>query len=295
MKKAATVIIVVFLLAEVFALTKYWPGKKEDPVFRDKIVRAEAPQQCSVLGEEKNASTQNPEDYKKLKKEIVSSFDGKIPKEWGVKLAGVKTELDTDKKNVALTFDADPGNYDSKLIDYLKSEKVPATLFVAGKWIDDHSDVFQMLSEDPLFEIENHGSNHKPCSVNGRSAYGIKGTVSVSDLFYEIEQNSRKIEILTGKKPKYYRPATAFLDDMCVKIAEKLGYKIVNYNVVGDAGATFSADKIKEKLLGAKAGSIVIMHMNHPEKQTAQGVMAAVPEMRKMGFEFVKLSDYGLK
>lgn len=292
MKKESIIIIILVLFADVFVVSQYWHGKKTDHSFGDTAVQAQAFLKCP---EEQSICTQKSEDYRKLKDGIIKEFSGKIPKEWGVKVSGVKTQLITDKKIIALTFDADPGSYDSRLIDYLKSEKVPATLFVTGKWIDDHSGIFQELSEDPLFEIENHGSNHKPCSANGKFAYGIKGTESVSDIIYEIEQNSRKIETITGKKPKFYRSATAFLDDVCAEIAEKLGYEIVNYNVVGDAGATFSAVKIKERLLGSKNGSIIIMHMNHPEKQTAQGVMAAIPEMKKLGFEFVKLSDYNLK
>jgi hypothetical protein len=37
------------------------------------------------------------------------------------------------------------------------------------------------------------------------------------------------------------------------------------------------------------------MHMNHPEGQTAAGAFAALPELKRRGFRFVKLSDYELK
>jgi peptidoglycan/xylan/chitin deacetylase (PgdA/CDA1 family) len=37
------------------------------------------------------------------------------------------------------------------------------------------------------------------------------------------------------------------------------------------------------------------MHMNHPEGETAQGVIEAIPEMKKRGFRFVKLSEIGLR
>jgi hypothetical protein len=35
--------------------------------------------------------------------------------------------------------------------------------------------------------------------------------------------------------------------------------------------------------------------MNHPEGQTAEGVMGAIPELGKRGFRFVKVSDFGQK
>src|SRR4030042_5268251 len=111
---------------------------------------------------------------------IISRFNGKVPRKWGERVRGVRTKLNTDQKLIALTFDACGGprsnGYDAKLIEYLKSEKIPATLFISGKWIDANPEIFAELAKEPFFEIENHGLNHRPCSVNGRSAYGIAGT-----------------------------------------------------------------------------------------------------------------------
>jgi peptidoglycan/xylan/chitin deacetylase (PgdA/CDA1 family) len=114
----------------------------------------------------------------------------------------VKTRLRTNQKVIALTFDACRGprssGYDAKLINYLKREKIPAALFISGRWIDANREIFEELAKNPLFEIENHGLNHKPCSVNGRSVYGIEGTKSVDEIFDEIEQNTIKIKTLIG-------------------------------------------------------------------------------------------------
>jgi peptidoglycan/xylan/chitin deacetylase (PgdA/CDA1 family) len=230
---------------------------------------------------------------------IVSTFSGKSPKEWGEVVKGVKTRLGTNQTVIALTFDACGGprgsGYDAKLINYLKSEKIPATLFISGRWIDANPEIFKELAKEPLFEIENHGLNHKPCSVNGRSAYGIAGTKGVDKIFDEIEQNATKIETLTSRKPKYYRPGTAHSDEICVEIANTLGYEVVNFSVRGDAGATYTKIRVKEALLNARPSSIILMHMNHPEGETAEGVIEVIPELTKRGFGFVKLSDCNLK
>jgi peptidoglycan/xylan/chitin deacetylase (PgdA/CDA1 family) len=233
------------------------------------------------------------------KEKIVSAFAGKVPKEWGQTVKGVKTKLNTDQKVIALTFDACGGikgsGYDAKLIDYLENEKIPASLFISGRWIDANRNIFQKLANNPLFDIENHGLNHKPCSVNGRSVYGIEGTRSVSELIDEIEQNGIEIHNLTGRKPRFYRPGTTFCDEVGVEVAHALGYEVVNFNVLGDAGATYSKEEVKEALWNAPPSSIVLMHMNHPEGETAQGVIEALPELRRRGFKFVKLSEYGLR
>ncbi len=235
----------------------------------------------------------------RTKEQILSRFSGRVPRQWGEVVKGVKTRLDTDQKVLALTFDACGGpkgsTLDETLIQYLENEKIPATLFFSGKWMDANPGILQARSRNPLFEIENHGLNHKPCSAIGRSAYGIKGTKNVREILDEIELNALRIETMTGSKPRYFRPGTAYSDEVGVEIASVLGYEVVNFSVRGDAGATYSKKQVKDALLRAAPGSIILMHMNHPEGRTAEGVMEAVPELRRHGFRFVKLSEFGLR
>ncbi len=87
----------------------------------------------------------------------------------------------TDQKVVALTFDADmtlrmsnelktgkiASWYNQRVVATLREEQVPATLFLAGLWIERYPVVTQDLSADPLFEIGNHSYSHpgfrSPC------------------------------------------------------------------------------------------------------------------------------------
>jgi peptidoglycan/xylan/chitin deacetylase (PgdA/CDA1 family) len=233
------------------------------------------------------------------KQRIIAAYKNQTPRDWGETVAGVRTHIDTSDKVIALTFDACGGpkgsKVDTALIEYLRKEKIPATLFVSGSWINANPAVFKTLAADPLFEIGNHGLAHKPCSVNGKRAYGIKGTASVGELVDEIEKNGKKIEAATGRKPAYYRPGTSYCDEVAVKVAGELGYQVVNFNVLGDAGATWPTEKVREALLRAEPGAIVIMHMNQPRSHTAEGLKEAVPPLREKGFRFVKLSEYPLK
>ncbi len=237
--------------------------------------------------------------YDVLKKEMAAEFSGKAPAEWGETVKGVRTRLATGKRVIALTLDACGSprgkGFDAKLIGFLEKEKIPATLFINSRWIDANRELFLKLAANPLFEIGNHGLLHKPASVTGRSVYGIGGTRDVAELVDEIELNARKIEELTGKKPRYYRSGTAYYDEVAVAVANRLGNQVIGFDVLGDAGATDTPEQVKAALEKAAPGAIVIMHMNHPESGTAAGVMAAVPELRKRGFRFVKLSDYKLR
>lgn len=238
-----------------------------------------------------------PNDYSELRKKIVCKFSNKAASEWGEAMKGVKTRIDTKKKILALTFDACGSRGDScdwQLIDFLAGKQIPATLFISGRWIDSHPKDFQKLCKYANFEIENHGLNHKPCSIDGKSAYGIKGTKNIGEIIDEIEKNALKIKSLTGTKPRFYRSGTAYYDEVGVEIAGELGYEIAGFGVLGDAGATYTKGQVKNALLGAPASSIVIFHMNHPESWIAEGVIEAIPELKKKGFKFTKLSQYGL-
>ncbi len=234
-----------------------------------------------------------------LKAKMEAAYAGKTPKEWGERVTGVKTRLKTKDRVIALTFDACGSpkgkGVDMDLIRFLEQEKIPATLFINARWIDANPELFHQLAENPLFTIGNHGFHHRPASVNGRSIYGIDGTKNIAELVDEIELNSRKIQQLTGKRPCYYRSGTAYYDEIAVKIAERLGQQVIGFSVLGDAGATFSKEQVTAALLTSVPGSIVILHMNHPESGTGQGVMAAVPLLKKKGFRFVSLSEYHLQ
>ena len=234
--------------------------------------------------------------YAALKERLAATYGHMTPRQWGERVTGVRTRLATTERVIALTFDACGSGkgmgLDARLIAFLEKEQVPATLFINGRWIGPNRAAFDRLAANPLFEIANHGLRHRPASVNGRSAYGIAGTKTVAELVDEIESNARDIAALTGRKPRFYRSGTAYYDEVAVRVAAELGEDVAGFSVLGDAGATYSRDQVRRALLSAVSGDIVILHMNHPESGTAAGVMDAVPELKRRGFRFVRLSDY---
>jgi peptidoglycan/xylan/chitin deacetylase (PgdA/CDA1 family) len=238
--------------------------------------------------------------YLELKKKIVSEFENAWPGRWGESVNGVAEKVNTQHKYIAFTFDACGGKngngYDKALIDFLHLEKIPATLFITGKWIDANFTAFLNLSRDTLFEIENHGLNHKPCSIDGKSAYGIHGTSGVGEVFDEIEANAFKIRAITKYNPLFYRSAAAFIDEASVRIAEELGIKVVSFNVLsGDAVAFAPESEIERNVLNnIRPGAIVIMHFNHPEWNTCKAMQKIVLKLRQMGYDFVRLNEFEL-
>jgi len=239
--------------------------------------------------------------YTQLKEKVVAEYEHSQPGHWGEFVKGVDEDIVTKQKYIAFTFDACGGphgdGYNKELIDLLRKEKVPATLFITGRWIDENFETFLNLSRDTLFEIENHGLNHKPCSIDGESEYGIHGTADVADAFDEIEANARKIEALTKHEPRFYRSATAFIDEACARMAGQLGITAISFQVLsGDAVPHTPAVDIKENVLkNATPGAIIIMHMNHPEWYTYEAMLKIIPELRQIGYKFVRLNGFPLR
>ena len=160
---------------------------------------------------------------------------------------------------VALTFDACGGKagsgHDVALIETLRRGRVPATLFVNARWVEANPRVFRRLAADPLFETANHGTEHRPLSVTGRSVYGITGTGSIAEVVDEVSVNQQLIARLTGAAPAFFRSGTAYYDDVAVRIVADLGLQVVNFDVLGDAGATYSAAQVTQAMVAPQARS----------------------------------------
>ncbi|MBH8598648.1 polysaccharide deacetylase family protein [Thermoactinomyces sp. CICC 10523] len=263
------------------------------------VTHIEAAKTDPTHSHETKASATKPSpaaQMEQLEQTLLERYGSESPHRWGEHFPGIIDRLPTKEKVIALTFDACGGKhgngYDRELIDYLNKERIPATLFINSRWIEANPQTFMKLAHNPLFEIENHGTEHRPLSVTGRSAYGIGGTKNAAAVINEVLGNDQLITRLTGRKPKFFRTGTAFYDDVAVKLVYGLGEKPVNYDILGDAGATYNTRQVEQALLTAKPGSIVIMHMNQPSHDTAEGVIKSIPLLKKKGFRFVKLEDY---
>lgn len=226
--------------------------------------------------------------------EPVPSVD-RIPQMWGTHLPGVTTHVDTTHKRrtIALTFDACGGSagsgYDTELIATLHEYAVPATLFLNERWIHTHPVETARLVDDPLFQIENHGTLHLPLSVTGRSAYGITGTRDAADAALEIESNKEFLLNAFGVESSWFRSGTAHYDDIAVELAHRLAVRIAGFAVNADAGATAEASTVAANILAAEDGAIVLAHMNQPGNGTAAGTRRAVEQLHAENVDFVHL------
>ncbi len=219
--------------------------------------------------------------------DIVARYSTTQAHAWGLDLPGIVRTVDLKPDTIALTFDACGGPYGSRvddaLINVLQEQHVPATLFWNKRWIDANPVRAREIAVNPLFQIENHGTSHKPLSVNGRSAYGIQGTANAAEVVEEIQANRRFLREFLGVESTWFRSGTAFYDDVAVRIAGDLGVRLAGFSVNGDSGATLAGPAVVQNLAQCTPGSIAILHMNQPGHGTSEGVKAVTPSFALPG------------
>lgn len=227
------------------------------------------------------------------KAQVVAEFAGRRPTEWGLEVTGVVTRSATQRTVITLDACGGPGGsgVDQELLATLRRLNIPATLFVNARWIHTNRQLAAELGADPLFELANHGWLHRPLSVNGKTAYGIPGTASVSDAYDELTGCQDVLTEAAGQPSRFFRAGTAYFDDVAVAMTRRLGILPVNFSINADAGATMPPAAVASALSGAGPGDIVIAHFNKPGSGTAGGFRQALPRLQDGGTAFGRLGD----
>lgn len=206
------------------------------------------------------------------------------------------------EKTVALTFDADMTSdqgpraasgerFDNpELIATLRRLKVPSTVFMTGRWAEEYPDQAKAIGTDPNFEIANHSYSHhafkSPCY--GLPALDAPAARADVDRAFAAFRKAGAVNTVP-----YFRFPGGCYDDQALRALAPAKVTAVQWDVVsGDAFAK-DPDAVAEQVLaGVKPGSVVVMHCTHsaaPVTETA--IEKIVPELRKRGFRFVKVSE----
>ncbi|MEH0514985.1 polysaccharide deacetylase family protein [Streptomyces sp. B21-106] len=208
----------------------------------------------------------------------------------------------TAGKTVALTFDADMTadqgaraaageHFDNPgLIAALRELKVPSTVFMTGRWAEEYPDQARSLGRDPRFEIANHSYSHYAFTGD---CYGLP-TVPEDRMRADVERAYtafRKAGVPNAMP--YFRFPGGCYDRRALRAVSGTGVTAVQWDVVsGDAFAT-DADAVARQVLdGVRPGSVVVMHCTRSAAPTTeQAVRTIVPELRRRGYRFVKVSE----
>lgn len=189
------------------------------------------------------------------------------------------------RKWIALTFDAcatlGHSKVDERVIHTLIANQVPATLFLGGKWMEQHPDATRMLATYPQFELGSHTYLHP--HLTRESDERVREELSrTQDVLYT----------LTGRRATLLRPPYGEVDARVARLAAEAGMTVIQFDLAsGDPDPHISAKRLIEYVTDmSKKGSIVVMHMNGRGWHTADALPRIILRLRKKGYKFVTVS-----
>lgn len=190
-------------------------------------------------------------------------------------------------KTVALTFDAcetiTPSHFDQVVLGELLAERLPATLFISGKFARRNAEEIARLAALPQFRIENHSTAHDLHMER----------LPLDDARRDVADNGRLLAEITGRQPRFFRFPGGNYDAPTLAAVEGLGYRVVHWTFPsGDPDPHLTPERLTEHVLNrTKPGSILIFHINGRGYATGKALPGIIAGLRKKGYRFVSLEE----
>lgn len=189
--------------------------------------------------------------------------------------------VDTDKKQIALSFDAAWGNDDTgRILEVLKKHNVKVTFFMTGGWVESYPEDVRAILADG-HDLGNHSENHKDMPA-----------LSDSQQTEELMKVHNKVKELTGYEMFLFRPPYGSYNNNLITNAKKCGYYTIQWDVDSLDWKNYGVDSIiktvtRHKHLGN--GSIILCH--NGAKYTADALDEMISTLKDAGYEFVPISE----
>ena len=189
--------------------------------------------------------------------------------------------VETEKKQVALSFDAAWGNEDTRrILDILKKHNVKVTFFMTGGWVESYPEDVRAILADG-HDLGNHSENHKNMSE-----------LSDEACQEEIQKVHTKVQELTGYEMCLFRPPYGDYDNHVIKNVQKCGYYPIQWSIDSLDWKDYGADDIVKRVVESDKlnnGAIILMH--NGAKYTADALDAVITGLQDKGYELVPISE----
>lgn len=164
------------------------------------------------------------------------------------------------------------------ILSILEQEKIRATFFVVGDWVEKNADAVKLIDEKG-HEIGNHSDTH-PDMI----------TLSESEIIEEIENCSAKVEQITGKKPTLFRPPSGSYHNRLISTAKSLGYFPIQWSLDSLDWQGKTVSEMKERILPKLTyGDILLFH--NDTDHTAEALRKLIPAIQEKGYTFVTVGE----
>jgi len=135
---------------------------------------------------------------------------------WDIPISCVNTE----NKEIALSFDSDWSNEDTQsILTVLSNHNIRATFFMTGEWISKYPEDVKAIAEAG-HDLGNHSDNHLPMSQ-----------LSKKECASEIMNVHEMVNELTGINMTLFRAPYGDYNDTLVSTARECGYYMIQWNV----------------------------------------------------------------
>ena len=164
------------------------------------------------------------------------------------------------------------------VLETLKNNNVKITFFMVGDWIDKFPEEVKKINSAG-HEIASHSNTHP--HVNN---------LSYEENIKEIEDSNKKIESITGKRTKVYRPPYGEYNDTVIKAAQDKGYFCIQWSLDTLDYTGITGEEMWKKLEGKiKSGDIILSH--NGTKHTADSLDMLIKNIKNKGLEIVPVSN----
>ena len=191
--------------------------------------------------------------------------------------------VDTDKKQVALSFDAAWGNEQTNdLLNILDKYKVKATFFLVGDWVEKYPDSVKEIDKRG-HDIGNHSNTHPHMTQ-----------LSTGDMTGEIQACNEKIKKLTDKTTTLFRAPYGDYNNDVVNSVKGCSMYCVQWDVDSLDWKDPTSEQITKNVVNKiKNGSIILMH--NGATNTPESLPMVIEGIKEKGFEIVPISQILLK
>ncbi|MGC4791155.1 polysaccharide deacetylase family protein [Micromonospora sp. DT178] len=204
---------------------------------------------------------------------------------------------------VALTFDADMTDAmryqlrsgavrsyaNLKIIDLLERERVPATFFLTGKWVEQYPDVTRRLAANPRFELANHTYGHLAFTPD---CYGLP-RIAEREMTADVARTFDVVAAYGGRQTRYFRFPGLCHDRRALAALAPLGVTVVDGDVVsGDPFAKSWRPVVRASLDGVRPGSVIVLHVTEANApMTDEALPHILAGLAERGLEPAPLSE----